>query len=71
MKSPKKAPIQVLFIYALADRHNYARCTFPDLSARVLTYTRFGLPSTKMRTSVCLHPKSVSICYLHEKHCYL
>ena len=29
---------------------NYTRVTLPDFKARVLTYTRFGLPSTKMRT---------------------
>lgn len=28
----------------------YTRCTLPDFSARAETHTRFGLPSTRIRT---------------------
>lgn len=31
-------------------KFNYTRVTLPDFNARVLTYTRLGLPSTRMRT---------------------
>src|SRR5690606_4823759 len=37
-------------------RRHQTRVTFPDLRALVLTYTRFGLPSTRMRTFCTFTP---------------
>lgn len=38
------------FLEYVINIRNYTRVTLPDFKARAETHTRFGLPSTRMRT---------------------